>query len=122
MRDTWRSSCEPFLSDLAPYNVTDFVYDNIQDQFNRTDGTTLIPRTAMLPATARDRFTKFDPSPPRPIRLDFTTPQPLEAEVQNRRERPTNKEPGPSSPETARQLSRTLHHYDVHWVGRHVYP
>jgi hypothetical protein len=105
------------MSDLVPYVVSDFAWDNLADQFDRTDGTVIRPRESKDALTATERFTKFKPKVMH--RLDITdTPRSyVEATTQVPTRRSDKDEP-PITTRTAKQISATLHHYDVGWTRR----
>jgi hypothetical protein len=105
------------LSDLIPYVVSDFAWDNLDDQFDRTDSTTIRPRKADVGLSARDRFKKFKPEVRH--RLDLTdAPRTFVEATRGVPQRKTTKAEPPISTRTARQISRTLHHYDTGWSRR----
>jgi hypothetical protein len=108
------------MSDLQPYLVNDFAWDSIQDQFERTDGTTIRPRNTKVALSAKQRFTKFDPNPHIvKVRLDISNaPQTYVSATQARPERQTTLDPAPRTERTARQVSDTLHHYDTGWAQK----
>jgi hypothetical protein len=108
---------EGILSALVPYVVNDFAWDDLADQFDRTDGTTIRPRTTDVGLSARDRFTKFKPKVNH--RLDLSGAPRSYTEATTRvPERRTTKDEPPITTRTARQISKTLHHYDTGWVHR----
>jgi hypothetical protein len=100
--------------------VNDFAWDNLADQFDRTDGTTIRPRKQDVGLTATQRYTKFDPKNPKVLhRLDLTdTPTTYVAATTGVPERKTTNAEPPTTERTARQVSATLHHYDTGWSRR----
>jgi hypothetical protein len=105
------------LSDLVPYVVNDFAWDNLADQFDRTDGPVIRPRESKDALSATQRFTKFKPTATHRLDLTDTPRSYVEATTQVPTRRSTKDEP-PLTTRTAQQVSRTLHHYDTGWSRR----
>ena len=105
-------------SELVPYQVADFTFDDITDNLARhdttTQGTTIRPRLEEVAPSARERFKKTDPHKPRPtIRIDLTDrPRTFTDATQNIQERASTRDLGPQTKAVARDLSRTYHHFD----------
>jgi hypothetical protein len=97
--------------------VNDFAWDNLADQFDRTDGSTIRPRKSDPALTATERFTKFKPTATH--RLDLTdAPRSYVEATTGVPQRRTTKEEPPLTGRTAKQVSATLHHYDTGWSRR----
>jgi hypothetical protein len=105
------------MSDLVPYVVNDFAWDNLADQFDRTDGTTIRPRKSEDALTATERYTKFKPTVAHRLDLTDAPRTYVEATTQVPVRRSTKDEP-PLTTLTPRQVSATLHHFDTGWSKR----